>query len=342
MSANRYALAAALVSLTACGGSDAAPVRQAIAAEVGGVEYIVQDTTIDAMLEATGVAEPFAQATLSTKMMGTITAVLVKEGDRVRTGDPLVRIDARDLDARREQIVAGIAGAEAGQREAELGAARMRALFADSAAPRATLDAAEAALARANAAVSAARAGQSELGAMASYAVVRAPFAGVVTQRAVDPGAFAAPGTPLVTVQDASKLRLAVVAPPNAVRALRRGGSVAATIEGVATRATIEGVVPSGGSLYTINAIVPNGDGRFLSGSAAVLLVNEGKRTTRLVPRSAIVREGDLTGVRIKTPNGPIVRWVRLGKESGDFIEVISGLEAGNTVLVPTSRAAGS
>ena len=56
------------------------------------------------LLEATAVAEPFAQATVSTKLMGTVTAVLVKEGDRVRAGAPLVRIDARDLEAKREQV----------------------------------------------------------------------------------------------------------------------------------------------------------------------------------------------------------------------------------------------
>jgi hypothetical protein len=117
---------------------------------------------------------------------------------------------------------------------------------------------------------------------------------------------------------------------------------VPAAIEGVATRSTIEGVIPSSGSLYTINGIVPNGDGRFLSGSAAVLLLMEGQRTARLVPRSAIMRDGDLTGVLVKTPNGPIVRWVRLGNDVGDFTEVISGLDAGITVLVPSARVAGN
>lgn len=343
MSVTRYALAAALITSTACGGagSDVPAVRQASAAEIGAVEYVVKDSTVDALLEATGVAEPYAQATLSSKVMGTVVAVLVREGDHVREGDPLVRIDSRDLDARRDQVRAGIAIAEAGQREAELGSTRMRALYADSAAPRAQLDAAEAALARANASVASAHASESELGAMASYAVVRAPFAGVVTQRAVDPGAFATPGAPLVTLQDASRLRLAVVAPPNAVRGIRRGTSVLASIEGVAARAAIEGTVPSGGSLYTINAIVPNGDGRFLSGSAAVLWLSQGRRTVRLVPRSAIIRDGDLTGVRVKTANGPIIRWVRLGQESGEFIEVISGLDAGIPVLVASSPVAG-
>ncbi|MBV6522861.1 MAG: Multidrug resistance protein MdtE [Gemmatimonadaceae bacterium] len=298
-------------------------------------EYVVRDSTIDATLDASGVAEPYAQSTLSTKMVGTVIAVLVKEGDRVRSGDPLVRIDARDLDARRDQVLASIASAEAAQHAAELSVTRMRALFADSAAPRAHLDAAEAALARALAGVNAARASQAELGAIASYALVRAPFDGVVTQRAVDPGAFAAPGTPLLTIQDDSRLRLTVAVPPSAAHGLHRGAAIAASVEGIPARAVLEGVVPAAGSLYAVNAIVPNANGRFLSGSAAELHLITGKRSARFVPSRAIVREGDLTGVRLKASAGPLLRWVRLGRPVGDLIEVTAGLDAGAVVLVP-------
>jgi hypothetical protein len=70
------------------------------------------------------------------------------------------------------------------------------------------------------------------------------------------------------------------------------------------------------------------------------LFLSEGRRTVRLVPTPAIVREGDLTGVRVKTANGPVVRWLRLGKDAGGFTEVVSGLEAGTMVLVPSTRRA--
>jgi RND family efflux transporter MFP subunit len=333
-------LLSAALALTACGDP---PERGAIrepAARPTGTLHVVRDSTVTATLDATAIAEPYAQATVSTKLMGTVTAVLVKEGDRVVAGQPLVRIDARDLDARRQQLRAGIASAEAMHREAELMAGRLRALYSDSAAPKAQLDAAEAGLARATAGVLAARAGEAEITAMAGYAVVRAPFSGTVTQRHVDPGAFAAPGTPLATVQDHSSLRITATVAPEVAARVKRGTSVTATIEGREATAVIEGVVPAaGGSLYTINAIVKNPGGTLLSGGAARLRIGTGTRPMLLVPTSALRRDGDLTGVTVTAGGVTMVRWIRTGEHIGDRIEVLAGLAAGDTVVVPTALA---
>jgi len=335
------ALVVGTAALAACGGEgEHAAVREAHAAVPAGVRYVVQDTTVTATQEATALAEPYAQATVSTKLMGAVTAVLVKEGDRVAAGQPLVRIDARDLAAKQEQVQAGIAGAEAMHREAEQMAARMRALYADSAAPKAQLDAAEAGLARARAGVAAARAGEAELQAVSGYAVLRAPFAGVVTQRFVDPGAFAAPGAPLITVQDNSRLRIAATVAPALASTVARGSRLQVTVEGVASEAIVEGVVPAGtGSLYTVNAIADNRRGTLAAGGAARVSLGQGTRPAILVPTTAIRREGDLTGVTVTAGDRATTRWLRLGATLGDRVEVLAGLAAGDTVLVPASGA---
>ncbi|MEP7384441.1 MAG: efflux RND transporter periplasmic adaptor subunit [Gemmatimonadota bacterium] len=324
--------------LAACGGTKEAVVGREAATRPSGTAHVVRDTMIEATTEASAIAEPFAQATVSTKLMGTVTAVLVKEGDRVRVGDPMVRIDARDLEAKRQQVRAAMASAEAMHREAELMAMRMRALYADSAAPKVQLDAAEAGLARAQAGVAAAGAGASELDAIAGYAVVRAPFAGVVTQRFVDPGAFAAPGAPLVTVQDHASLRITATVPPNVARSVARGTMVAVTVEGIEAMARVEGVVPSaGGNLYTINAIVDNRAGKLASGGAARLTVGQGTRQALLVPVAALRHEGDLTGVTTSSGGVTTTRWIRVGRARGAFVEVLAGLADGDTVWVSTS-----
>ena len=98
--------------------------------------------------------------------------------------------------------------------------------------------------------------------------------------------------------------------------------------------ATTEGVVPVGGNLYTINATVPNATGRFLSGSAATLSLPRGMRRAILVPEGAIVRQGDLTGVRTASAGQTTLRWVKLGRTLDGATEVLSGLAAGDTVLV--------
>ena len=89
--------------------------------------------------------------------MGTVTEVLVREGEVVRRGDLLVRLDTRDLTAKDDQVRAGLAAAVSRADEAERYAVRIRALYADSAAPKALLDGAEAGLAQAEAGLAQAR-----------------------------------------------------------------------------------------------------------------------------------------------------------------------------------------
>jgi len=306
-----------------------------------GSAYVIHDTTVTATFDASGVAAPLQQATLSTKLMGTVTDVLVKEGDVVGAGQPLVRIDARDLTAKQSQVAASMAEAEAVRRDAAVQAGRIRALYADSAATKAQLDAAETGLARAEAAVSAARAAGEEVAAATAYAVVRAPFAAIVTKRFADPGTFAAPGAPLVSVQDASQLRVSVAATPDAVKNLRRGQPIDGTVEGRPVHAIIEGVVPAGaGNLYTVNAIVPNASAPFLAGSSATLAIPAGRRTVVVVPVTALVRQGDLTGVTLRSAQGDETRWVRLGRRTGSVVEVSAGLREGDVIVVPPAGGA--
>lgn len=300
----------------------------------------VLDTTVSSTFDAAGTAQPIAEATLSTKLMGSVTAVMVVEGASVAAGAPLARIDAADVDAKDAQAAAGIAAADAVHAEAQLQTARIRALHADSAAPKATLDAAETGLARAAAALAAARASRAEVDALRGYGVIRAPFTGVVTKRFVDPGDFAAPGAPIVTVQDVSRLRIVATVPAALAREVRRGAVIHARIEGVDVRATVEGSIPGPSGTYTVNAVVPNPGGRLPSGGAATLGITAGPQVRALlVPAGAVIHEGDLTGVRVSRDGRSELRWVRLGSPVAGHVRVLSGLSAGDSVLMtPVGR----
>ena len=325
----------------ACARAPESKVAVAVDAPRAGELYVVHDTTIDAQFDAGGVAAPVRQATLSTRLMGTVTDVRVHEGDRVAAGQLVLSIDARDLTAKSSQAAAAIAEATAMHRDAVVQANRIRALYADSAATRVQLDAVETGLARTQAALQAAQATATELGAVSSYSLVRAPFAGIVTRRFADPGAFATPGAPLLTIQDVSTLRISASTTPGIARGLRRGQMLAADIEHTSVRATVEGVVPSTtGNLYTINALVANPDGAFLSGSRATLTLPTGQRDVLIVPSSAITRVGDLTGVTLRTAQGDDRRWVRLGRTMDGVVEVTAGLHADDRVVLPATRVA--
>ena len=315
---------------TAVAGAEASPSRI----------VAVRDTVLPAALEAAGIAEPVRRATLSTKLTGSVTSVLVEEGTRVRAGRLLARIDDRDLEARRSQAAAAVAEADAVRADAETQARRMRALFADSAAAQAQLDAAETGLARAEAGARAARAAAREIDATGVYAGIRAPFDGVVTRRFVDPGAFVAPGTPILAVEDASRLRISVTVAPEAAAGLTAGTRLEATIEGRSVPAVLEGVVPAAGALYTVNALVDNGKAAHPSGAAATLRIGRGERRAILIPVEALLREGDLTGVRVQAGAEPALRWIRIGRERNGAVEVLSGLDGGERIVVPATAPA--
>lgn len=319
--------------VTACGGEH---VPEKTAAAVTGTPRPVLDTVITATFDASGVAEPLRRAMLSTKLMGSVTEVLVQEGDVVRAGQLLARIDARDIDAKRAQVDAGIAAAEAMHTDAMTQATRFRALYADSVATRYQLEQVETGLARAEAGLAQARAARTELNAVGDYAGVRAPFAGVVTMRYVDPGAFVAPGAPVVEVQEQARLRISVQVPAAVARILKPGQAVNADVEGQPVPATIEGVVPAmTGGVYTVNALVKNEGGALASGGSATLRLPQGTRRAVVVPASAVVREGDLTGVHVRTAAGSELRWVKLAPLAGtaEAIEVLAGLAPTDSIL---------
>lgn len=333
---------AGVLLLAGCGGEPVVERPAVVAAS--GQTVAVRDTVLPAVIEAAGTAEPIQQATLSTRLMATVEAVSAREGDRVGAGQVLVRLDTRDLDARQGQVEAGLAEAVAMERDAEAMAGRIRALFVDSAATRVQLEQAETGLARARAAVRSARASAAELGAVRSYAEIRSPFGGVVTRRFVDPGAMAAPGAPLITVDDLSQLRIQVAATPDLVRGIARGAHLDVLIEGRPTRGTVEGVVRApAGNLAQVNVVVPNPGAAVLGGSAATVLLPQGERRALLVPEAALIREGDLIGVDLLVGGSATRRWIRLGRALPDaWTEVLSGLAAGDLVLVRGVAQGGS
>jgi RND family efflux transporter MFP subunit len=332
----------ALTFLTACAGEPPHEVA-VVAAVAPGRVAVVRDTTIPDRIEVPATTEPILQASLGTRLMGRVTAVHVREGETVPAGALLVQLDDSELAAKRDQVDAGIRAAEAAYHEATLQANRIRGLYADSAAPRAQLDAVEAGLVRAEQGVRGARAAAAELAAVAEYATIRAPFAGLVAQRFVDAGSFAAPGSPLIRIEDVTRLRLVAAFAPGTAARVRTGASLVVTIEGVEARGVVEGKVPApGAALVNVQVLVDNRDGRFSPGSSATVQLEGPSRTVIVVPASAVIRTGDLTGVLVATPDGVITRWVRLGRPVGDLVEVLSGLAVGESILMTGVEPAGA
>lgn len=320
-----------LATLLACAGED---VRRTEPPAAKGEVAIVSDTMIVSTIEASGTALPIQSATLSTRLMANVVEVKVQEGDEVHRGDLLIRFDLGDLVAKKQQLEAGLADVEAQRDLARVNALRLRALYADSAAPRAQLDGAESGLARAEAGVRGVTAQLRELAETMTHGELRAPFDGVVIKRMVDVGTFVAPGAPVITVDRTGPLRITVTIPSSEASLLATAQQVAAVIEGEPMSATIEGVVRGSGGTQIVNAIVANPEGKFLGGSAATLSIPRGTRRALVVPHAAISREGDLAYVHRRTDQGDMMTLVRTGVMVGDRIEILAGLTAGEKLVL--------
>ncbi len=335
----RWAVLVALLAL-ACGRSQAA--REAAPQSVR--VWLVEESQVPRGVPAVGAVEPIRRASPASRLMGSVIAAPFEEGARVDSGQVLLRIDDRDLAARRAQLEARVAEAQVLLADAEINVTRMRALDSARAIAGIQLEQAETGRTRAAAGLEAARAALRELDANASYGSVTAPFAGEIVKKSVQVGDVAAPGVPLFVLEDLSRIRVVASVGEAAAARLRVGVRVPVEIEaaGVRTFGVVEAVVPAARAPVTgfkVNVVLGRPSSAVISGMTATVLVpsdgpdaGAGKRLQ--VPRDALVRRGQMVGVFVVDSGTARLRWVRIGLEDGAAVEVLSGLRAGDRVVV--------
>jgi RND family efflux transporter MFP subunit len=177
------------------------------------------------MLRATGTTQALHQAELGPKMSGVLAAVLVDEGDKVKKGQPLFRLEANlvGLSARQAQV--GLAQSKVGQAQAELDYNRTKGLYEQGAVSPAVWDQARLGYDRANVAVQQAQVALSSAQTVVGDTTVYAPFSGVVTSKRKSTGETVTmmPPTVVLVVQDLSKVEVRVKLAENALNRLRAG-----------------------------------------------------------------------------------------------------------------------
>lgn len=259
------------------------------------------------------------RAALATRASGTVRRVPVDVGSVVAAGDVLLVLDATDVDAR-------IAAAEAELDRASRYAARIAPLHADGAATGQELDDARARVRVAEAEVAAAR-------AQRSYAVLRAPFAGRVTSRDVNPGDLAVPGRPVLTLAGTGGLEITADLPAGLEGRVRAGDPLrvvdpARELDATITVARVAPALESTSRSFRIVAPLPAGAGAagLVPGAFVRLAVPDPEGGTIEIPARAIVRRGQLSGVFTVERDSAWIRWIRPGTRRGDMVEVLSGL----------------
>lgn len=274
---------------------------------------------------AEAVVEAVTQATVAAQVAGRIVEVRVDAGRAVKKGEFLMRIDAREAAEAAQAARSQLALAEAQY-------ARSRQLRTQNFISQAALD-------RARAEFDAARAAAAQAGVGLGHATVTAPISGIVARRHAEAGEMAAPGRPLLTIHDPARLRVTASVPQSRLRELR--GATAARVEfpelGRTVEATAVTLLPSadaGTHVTPVRADLPAGLDEVVPGMFARVTFVTGEAEKLTVPAAAVVSRGELRAVYVDDGQGPRLRQLRLGERYGDEIEVLSGLRAGERVLL--------
>ena len=330
---------------------------------VGDVATIsVHKTTMPDWIDAVGTVRAAQTSQVGSQIMGTIREIRAQEGDRVQPGEILATIDDSQPRAAVDQAAAAVSAAEKEVTAADSDLAlaqstlkRYRELYdkkslspqefdemkAREQSAEARRDMARAGLAQANAALAQAR-------TMLGYTAIHAPFAGVVMEKKADSGALASPGMPLFTIEDTSSYRLEVTVNEGDIRLVRSGQSAAVSLDALGNTAIpgrVQQIVPGADSAsrsFLVKIQLPT-DGRLRSGLFGRARFPKGERQALLVPRAAIVERGQLLGVYvIDARQMSQLRYVTLGATAGPQVEVLSGLQDGETIAAaPGTRELG-
>ena len=316
-------LSVLLASLTACGGKSTPVPESTLPTATVRVQTVERKDRV-AVEDVVGTVQARLRATIEAKVSGRIQSMLVVPGRHVKAGELLVQLDAREIQAQLES-------ARAVRQQAEGDLKRYATLLEQKVLSQSEFDTAQAKFRVADAALI-------EAETMLDYTKITAPFDGVITRKYADVGDLAAPGKALVDMEDARSLRLEADVPEAVVGRLSLGDKLTVRISALETN--LEGVIseiaPSadpGSRTFLVKLDLPAVPG-LRAGQFGRVAMPVGEVSALRLPASAVVRRGQMEMVFVA--NGPHaqLRLVKTGKRIGDEVELVSGVEAGEKIVV--------
>jgi RND family efflux transporter MFP subunit len=274
--------------------------------------------------EVVGTVRAKLRSVIEAKVSGKVDQMLVVPGQQVKTNELLARIDAREVQARLDQALA-----VRQQTEADL--KRAATLLAQKILPQSDYDNAQAKTLVAQAAVM-------EAETLLGYTKVTAPFDGVITRKHADVGDLAAPGKPLLEMEDSRTLRLEADAPEAVIGKVSLGDKLAVRIAAIETEleGTVSEIAPTADPVsrtFLVKLDLPPKPG-LRAGQFGRVAMPVGETSALRVPASGVVVRGQMELVFVTTNSHAQLRLVKTGKRLGDEVEIVSGLSAGESVVV--------
>jgi len=332
-----FPCAVLLLALAACGGGQGAPqgaggpakdqAPDAVPVEVARAER----RAIAASYTGTAPLEARADAQVVAKTSGVALSVHVEEGQRVRAGQVLVRLDAARAELQAAQSAAQV-------RKLEANYARALALAGEQLVSASDLDQIKYDLANARAAN---RLANLEV----SYASVRAPISGVIAQRSIKPGNFVQINSPILRIVDSDRLEATLNVPERELATMKPGLPVQLQVDALPGRSfagtvdRVSPVVDAGSGTFRVICAFDNA-GLLQPGMFGRIAIDYDQRANALViPRNALLEDDAKPAVYVVRDGRAVRTTITPGYSEGKWIEVREGLQDGDAVIVAGKSA---
>ncbi|MGJ5818209.1 efflux RND transporter periplasmic adaptor subunit [Paludibaculum fermentans] len=361
------ALGLAALWLTGCGGEKPVPKKAEDAPAVKvSVIRAAQESMPDEYV-ATGTIKARTTATLSARVMGYIRELKPQAGDTVRAGQVVAVIDAKEIEtsvrqaeAAREEARSAIPEVDnaiaAAKAQLDLAAStlkRMQSLFDQKSITPQEFDEVSARhrMAQANYEMAKAKRAQldqkikqageavNQASVLRGYTEVTAPFTGIVIERKAESGMLAAPGMPLLVVEQAGSYRLEASVEEARLASIRPGLAVKVDLESMdhPLDARVEEIVPAmdpASRSFTVKIGVA-GAGTLRSGMFGRARFPQGTKQALTIPVMALMEQGQVQRVFVVDNGIARGRLITTGARTAGRVEVLSGLQAGETIVSP-------
>ena len=294
-------------------------------------------------VSAVGTVEARRTAEIASRLLAAVVDVKVRAGDRVEAGQVLVVLDDREIQARLREAEAGVLAIEADLTVRRREYDRYRKMLAGRAVTKEAFDQVEGTFRVVQAQLKRAQQQVERTRVMLSYTTIRAPAAGILADRFVDPGDLAVPGKPLLVVHDPSELELHASVRESLAAHLKPGQPLSLRIDSAdfTAQGVVREIVPRADATsrsVLVKVSIPNAPDTLYIGSFGRLSIPVGTIDRIVVPRRAVTMMGQLDLVQVVDRDGHIDRrFVRTGDVIDDQIEILSGLHVGERVLLPAS-----
>lgn len=320
---------------TACGKEEVVEEKNLRSVEV----TTVGQGDISSEFAYTGKAAPSKEVAVVPTVPGKVTNFNYEVGDKVSQGAVLFTVDTTDLQNNMRSLEASYNVAKLGRDNAKNTYENNKLLYDEEIISKQEFDQIKFAYDSAEAQLTSIQVQMDNLKKSISDCSVISPMTGVIATRGVERGGFASQGAPAYTVMDLSTIKVEVGVSEQVLNTIRVGDKVSVLMTAVSElplEGTVSTIAPASGQtgMYTVKVELNNQDGKIKSGMMAeVSFTMESSKDTIVLPRNAVIEKDDEIYVYV-VENGAAKKVnVELGIESGDTIEILSGLKDGDDVV---------